>query len=595
MKSLRRVLRYLKPYPARCAWAVLAMLTVAFFNGASVLLLKPIVDKVFIARDFRMLWIAAAAVPVIILLKTAVSYVQNYMMSWLGQKATQEIRSDLFRHLHALPLDYYAQHRTGDILSRVTGDLVIVQNSLNSLPLYLIRDSMTVVFLLGSLFYLDWHFALLSLASVPLISFVLVPLSRKMRDTSLESQAMMARLYQRFEESVLGMPVIRAFNYEEGVLAKFEEENDSFFAPMMSYLRAMALSAPLLELCGAVVAAALLYFGGREVIIGHMTPGAFFAFLGAFFASYAPVKNVARSNSELQRALASAERIFQILDEHPASPLSFPKKGKLAGPPAARGEFAGFAREIRFENVSFRYPGRPEWALREVNFDIPKGAHVAVVGPSGSGKTTLAQLLLRLYEPASGRILFDGRDAREFDPRSLRAAIGLVAQETLLFRDTVFENVALGRSVVTLSEVERACRLAGAEEFVARLPENYHTRLGEDGFTLSPGQRQRLGIARIVMKDPAVLILDEATASLDNSTEAAVLSSLKPLLAGRTVVSITHKLAAVPQADKILVINQGALVETGTHSELFLKEGLYRRLYDLQTSQRGHGRENSVN
>jgi len=582
MRALRRLLRYVKPYKGRIAWAVGAMMIVAAFNGASVLLLKPVVDKVFIARDFRMLWIAAAAVPVIILFKVVVSYVQSYMMSWLGQKATQEIRADLFRHLHALPLDYYAHHRTGDILSRVTGDLIVVQNAFNSLPIYLIRDSLTVLVLLGSLFYLDWHFALLSLAVVPLIAVTLTVLSRKMRATAMESQAMMARLYQRFEESVLGMPVIRAFNYEEGVLAKFEDENDSFFAPMMSYLRAMALSGPLLELCGAFVAAALLYFGGREVIRGRMTPGAFFAFLGAFFASYAPVKNVARSNSELQRALASAERLFQVLDEHPASPVVFPRRGKRvgSGPVALK----DLEREVRFEGVSLRYPGRTEWALQDVTLTIPKGAHVAVVGPSGSGKTTLAQLLLRLYEPTSGRILIDGRDSREFDARSLRASMGLVAQDTLLFKDTVFENVALGHSVVTLSEVEKACRLAGADEFISRLPGGYQARLGDDGVTLSAGQRQRLGIARVLMKDPPLVILDEATASLDNATEAAVLSSLAPLLKGRTVVSIAHKLGTVTHSDLILVLNQGSVIETGTHAELLAKGGLYRKLFDLQNS-----------
>lgn len=565
---------YLRPRALRIAEAVLAMCAVALFNGAAVLILKPIVDKVLIAKDFGMLWLAVVAVPLVMSLKTMASYAQNYLMSWLGQRVTQDIREDLFRHLHALPLEFYASHQSGEILSRATGDLTIVQSALTSVPLYLIRDSMTVAILTGALFYLDWRLALLSFLALPLAFSALLVLSRKMRDSSLESQAMQGRLYQRFQESVEGMPVIKAFDYDEGVLSKFLEENASFYVPMMRYLRATALSAPLLEFCGGLIAALILYLGGREVILGRMTPGAFFAFLAAFFAAYAPLKNLARSNSELQRALASAERIFQLLDEPPA-------------PRASRGaaHFPGLARGLAFDSVSFRYPGRDDWALREVSFTVLKGARVALVGPSGSGKSTVAKLLLRLHDCESGRVLYDDRDSRELDARSLRAQVGLVTQETLLFNDTVFENVALGRKVATLSDVEAACRIAGADSFIAKLPEGYRTRLGERGLSLSAGQRQRLAIARVVFKNPSILILDEATASLDAAGEAEVLSALERLFAGRTVIMIAHKLSALPRMDEILLLSDGRLFERGDHSSLMARRGFYRRLYEFQKSE----------
>jgi subfamily B ATP-binding cassette protein MsbA len=383
----------------------------------------------------------------------------------------------------------------------------------------------------------------------------------------------MGRITQRFQESMQAMPMIRAFNYEEGVLARFQEENDSFFAPTMTYLRATALSGPLLELCGGMIAALILYFGGCEVIAGVMTPGAFFAFLGAFFAAYAPIKNLARSNSELQRALASAQRVFQILEE--------PVDAKALAKPAAQ-PFSGLEKALELQAVWFRYPGHDDFALKGVDLSVARGRRVALVGPSGSGKTTIAQLLVRLHDPERGRVLFDGRDAKDLELKSLRSSVGVVAQETALFSDTVFENVVLGRQVVTVSQVERACELSGAAEFISRLPQGYQTRLGDGGAALSSGQRQKLAIARVILKDPSILILDEATANLDAASESEVLAALERQFLGRTVIMIAHKLSALPRCDEIFVLSQGTMVESGTHDRLLAKNGLYRRLFELQ-------------
>jgi ABC-type multidrug transport system fused ATPase/permease subunit len=305
-----------------------------------------------------------------------------------------------------------------------------------------------------------------------------------------------------------------------------------------------------------------------------MTPGAFFAFRGAMLAAYAPIKNLARVNAEGQRAWASAERLFQVLDEKTAVP-----RKKMAG-------FKDFKSSVRLEGVGFRYPGARAWALRGLDLEIPRGARTAIVGPNGCGKTTLTKLLLRLHDPVEGRLTFDGVDARELDASSIRARVGLVSTDAVLFNDTVFQNLALGRKVVTLSEVEQAVKAVGAEDFVTALPEGYQTMLGDWGFSLSSGQRQKLAIARMLLKDPEIVVLDEATAHLDGPAREEILAVLNRALAGRTVITIAHDLASVAPADRIHVLNGGALAESGTHAELMASKGLYRRLFELQSAAR---------
>ena len=570
-EAVRRLLPYLKPHWVRFVWAAVAMVLVSGFNGASLYLLKPVVDQVFLKKDATMFRTLLILIPIVFLGKTVLNYIQIYLMSWIGQKVTQQLRAKLFRHLHDLSMDFFWKSRSGEVLARVTSDLINVQSALQFTPLYFVRDTLTSVVLLGMLFFIHWKFALLAFLTLPFCGAVLVVTGNKMRKASQKSQEILGELYHRFQESLQGMLVVKAFNYEAGAIAKFDHENDSFWSQMMRYLRATALSGPLMELLGALILTMILYFGGREILSDRMSPGEFMTFLGCFFAAYNPVKNIARSNSELQRGAASVSRIFELLDEKPTVlepktpvPFSKPREG------------------ILFEDVSFRYPGRDHRALRRLRLQVASGEVLAVAGPSGSGKTTLAHLLLRLFDPEEGRVLIDGTDLREFSTADLRRHIGLVTQDTMLLHDSVVGNVALGVPDAPREKVLAALRAADAEDFVSTLPEGPDTMLGERGLRLSGGQRQRIAIARAILKDPPILVLDEATSNLDASSERSVQQSLEKLYEGRTVIVIAHRLATLKGADRVVVMSQGELVESGTHQELLRNGGIYASLYALQ-------------
>ena len=571
MRVFRRLQPYLRPHAGRVIQAFFVMIAVAILNGATIGVIKPAIDYVFVNRDPKMLLGVVIAIPTIFFLKMVVTYTQSYLMAWLGQRVTQDLREDVFRHLHELSMDFYWKSKTGDVLSRLTNDMTRVGDGLQFVPLYMVRDTAQVIVLLGVMFYINWRFAITALIAIPIAGGVLGVLGRKLRSSGKRSQEIMGEIYHRFQESLQGMLVVKAFNYEPGAIRKFKEENDSLFGQMMRYFRATALSGPLMEFLGSIIMTAVVFQGGREIIAGRMTPGAFFTFLGCFFAAYGPLKNLAQANATLQLLLAAADRVFAILDEKPTV------VDKLDAV-----QFKQLSSDISFENVSFKYPGRENWALKNVSLTIKKGEVVAVAGPSGSGKTTLVHLLLRLFDPVQCRVLIDGRDLRDFDTHSVRQAIGLVTQETILFNDTVAGNVAVGNPVASRVEIEKALQVADAQSFVTAMKQGLDTPLGDRGQQLSGGQRQRLAIARAVLKNPPIMILDEATSNLDAGSERSVQEALERLFPGRTVLVIAHRLSTLQKADRIVVIHHGEIQEQGTHQELLAKGGVYSTLYRFQ-------------
>ena len=571
MTAFRRLAPYLKPYRVRITWAFVVMFCVAGLNGATVWLVNPAINQVFAKADPTMLWKVVALIPAVFFLKLVFMYSQSYLMSWLSQSITQRLREDVFRHLHELSMDYYWRSKSGDVLSRMTNDMTRVQDGLQFVPLYVVRDSMTVIVLIGVMFYINWRFASVALIAIPMAGAVLGILGRKLRSASRRSQEIMGEMYHRFQESLQGMLVVKAFNYEEGAIAKFREENDQLFHQMMRYLRATALSGPLMEFLGSLIMATIVYQGGRQIIAQKMTPGDFFTFLASFFAAYGPLKNLSQLNASLQLMLASADRVFAILDEKPSvmeAPAALP--------------FRGLEQALELKNVSFRYPSRDEDALKGVDITLKRGEVVAVAGPSGSGKSTLVHLLLRLFDPTAGQILLDGRDLRDFKIGSLREKVGLVTQETVLFNDTVAGNVAVGKPNATEAEIRKALEVADAWDFVSQMPQGLRTPLGDRGVRLSGGQRQRLAIARAVLKNPPILILDEATSNLDANSERAVQDALERLFPGRTVLIIAHRLSTLKSADRIVVLHRGEVAESGRHEDLLKLNGLYATLYRYQ-------------
>jgi len=544
---------------------------VAALNALRIYLVKPLQDKVFIGHDMTVLKQLIWAVPVISLLLGFFSYLQNYIMSVIGLKATNDIRRSMFDHLQELSLDYFSGTSTGKVLARFTNDLNALQNVIARAPIYLIRDGLTAVCNIGLIFYLNWRFALLTLMVLPFSALIIYALGKTLRRVGRKGQEQMGDLYSMIQENIQAAPVVKAYSAEKSESDRFEKSNQRYLYLGRRFAQADTVSSPLMELVGALILSLLLWKGGADVIHGVWTAGSFLAFITYAVMTYRPLKNFAELNAQYQLGLASSERIFELLDQKPSVRES-----------ASARVLPPFGKTIAYDQVSFRYPTQERWALENVHLTVHAGEIVALVGSSGAGKSSLALLLPRFYDPVSGRILIDGQDIREVSFASLRGQIGLVTQEVLLFNETVRYNIAYGRPNATQEEVEAAAEAANAHSFIQRLPKGYDTVIGERGVRLSGGERQRLSIARAILKNPPILLLDEATSALDAESERLVQEALERLMEHRTALVIAHRLSTVRRADRIIVLDHGRIIEEGDHSSLISKQGTYFKLHNLQ-------------
>ena len=568
----RALFAYVKPYKLRFIQAAASMIFLAAIRGGVVYILGPVIQGVFIDKNLGILKLVLIGLPILFVFRMAAEYTNGYLMSWIGQKVIQQIRDDLFTHIHRLSIEFYWRKRSSDVMSRVINDLSNVQATVQFLPLYGIRDVLTVISCMGVLFYINWRFALLSLLIIPVAGIILGVLGRKMRKASSESNILVGEISHKFQESLQGITVVKAFNYEEQAIAKFRVTNDDYFSKMMRYLRATVMAGPIMEFLGSMILIMIIFLGGKAIFAGTMTPANFFSFVASFFTAYMPLKNIANLNAKLQMGMASWERIHQILDEKPTVIVTARPKNIdiLEG-------------KLEFREVNYKYPSRDTQVLKNLSLTINPGEVAAFVGPSGSGKTTIIHLLLRFFDPVSGKILVDGHDMTEVDTTDLRSHLGLVTQDTILFDDTVYKNITIGRPGASLEEVMDAAKAADAHAFISAMPLGYETILGERGIKLSGGQRQRLAIARAIIKKPKILLLDEATSNLDTASEQAVQAAIEKILGGRTVVMVAHRLSTVRNADKIFVLKKGELAETGTHAQLLAAGGVYKGLYEAQS------------
>ncbi|OGR52787.1 MAG: hypothetical protein A2049_06700 [Elusimicrobia bacterium GWA2_62_23] len=569
---VRALLQYLKPHKVRLIQAAASMIILAAIKNAVIYISGPVIKGVFMDKDMDLLRLIVLGLPVLFVLRMAVEYINGYLMSWIGQRVVQKIREDLFEHIHRLSLEFYWRKRSSDVMSRVINDLNNVQSTVQFIPLYGIRDALTVVACVGLLFYINWKLALVATVVLPLIAGLLGVLGKKMRRASSESNVIVGEISHKFQESLQGITVVKAFNYEDQAIARFRVSNDAYFSKMMRYLRATAMSGPVMEFISGMVLIAIIYMSGKAIFDGTMTVAHFFSFIAAYVTAYVPLKNIGNLNSKLQQGMAAWERIYQILEEKPAVVIKQTTKNisKLDG-------------RIEFKGVNYKYPSRDTQILRDLSFTINPGEVAAFVGPSGSGKTTIVHMLLRFFDPVSGRIEVDGHDMLDLDTTDLRSHMGLVTQDTILFDDTVLGNIKIGMPGASMEEVVEAAKAADAHAFISAMPQGYETVLGERGVKLSGGQRQRLAIARAIIKRPKILLLDEATSNLDTASEQAVQGAIERILGGRTVVMVAHRLSTVKNADKIFVLKKGELAETGTHDELLRLGGIYKGLYEAQS------------
>lgn len=596
MKDYLKLLKFVGPYKGLFLIAVICMAFSAVFDGVSLAMMVPLADKVLTNKriiipaklpDFLagfvdkinnttpeiLLNYMVVAVLLLFLLKGIFGFFQSYFMSDIGQRVVRDIKSQLYAKIQSLSLNYFTHKRGGELMSRITNDVKIVENAVSYGSTDLIYQSLQVVIFAVVIFFIYFKMALVAFVFLPLISLPIIKVGKALRKLSKRSQEKIADTNSLLYETIMGARIVKAFNMEEYEVNKFNKVNADYYKISMKSIKRTLLLNPSTEFLGVIAGVLVFFWGGREVIAGRLSFGVFGLFLGSLLSLIRPFKKISQVNALNQQAMAASERIHEVLEtEASVKEASEPKV------------LPDFKKNIKFNDVWFSYADTQ--ILKGVDLEIKYGQMLAIVGPSGSGKSTLVDLIPRFYDPQKGAVLIDGVDAREFSLKSLRARIGIVNQETMLFNDTIRSNIAYGRPDASLKEIEEAAKKAHAHDFILNCPQGYATVIGDRGVKISGGERQRIAIARALLKDAPILILDEATSQLDSTSERIVQEALDRLVSGRTVFMIAHRLSTVRNADRIVVLDKGIIIEQGTHSQLLEKNGLYKRLYAAQELQK---------
>ncbi len=562
----QRLVGLVRPYIPRVILATLFSIIVSGINGAIAWLVKPAMDKIFVEGNYKYIYLLPLGIIILYILRGACNFLQSYLMRTAGMKLVRDLRNRFFSHLIRLPVSVISRSTSGDVLSKLMNDVGALSNILSQSLREFLLQVPTVIVLMGVALYRRWDLALLSFILLPFIALGTRFLSRLVRIRRKRVQEYLAILTHRVSEALQGFRVVKIFGMEEVKDGQFVKENHTTYRQMAKVIRLREGTKFLIEVLSGLAVAAIMGYGGSLVASGEMTPGDFFSVLTAIVMAFAPLKKLGGAYAQIQETLGVFERVDHFLDQQQEE-----SQGQA---------LEGLHREIRYKNVSFSYPGSDVQVLQGIDITIPAGKVFAIVGPSGAGKSTLVDLIPRFYNPTSGTILWDGADLRKISLADLRHQMAIVTQDVLLFSDTIFENIAAGRpGGVTIEEVENAAGIAQAHDFIAALPQGYNAVLDERGLNLSGGQRQRIALARAILRNPPLLILDEATSALDSVSEKAIQKALDEVMKGRTTLVIAHRLSTIINADQVLVIDQGRIMDRGTHNELMESSALYQELY----------------
>ncbi|MEE9225640.1 MAG: ABC transporter ATP-binding protein [Bacteroidota bacterium] len=613
----RRILRFVRPYWRHLIISVVCTVFFSLFSGLSIYLIIPLLDTLFnqtasaelveaapgpqlpgwfeslkesVSDSFNSFVFggdqldALLRICLIVLtaffLKNLFGFIQAYALAFVEQGVIRDIRNALFRHIHDLSLGFFTHERAGNLISRVTNDVNVIQYSISASFLNLLREPLLVLVFLGIALSISWQLTLISILILPLALQVTSRIGIRIHKESSNIQSKMADITSVLQETITGVKVVKAFGMEKFENRKFTNETKKYFNHVLKITRIRNLGPPVTESLGVLAAVVIIWYGGQQVLIDQtLKASEFLAFLFAILQTMHPLKELSSVSNRLQESAAAGKRVFEILDTKP----------NIREKPGAV-ELKDVREKIEFRNVTFAYEETPGAArsdgravLKNISFIVKNGEVLAVVGPSGGGKTTLVDLLARFYDPVQGEILIDGVDSRNFTIKSLRAKIGIVTQETILFNDTVRKNIAYGLDDCPFEKIVKAAKAANAHDFILELPNGYDTGIGERGIMLSGGQRQRVAIARAILKNPPIMIFDEATSALDSESEVLVQEAIEHLMERRTCFVIAHRLSTIRNADRIVVLDRGEIVQAGKHQELLRnKAGMYHKLYELQ-------------